>query len=88
MKCYNITDVETPELKKRGLVNCVLAVRAVLIKPGECVEIPDDATSRRDAENYIKAGALALERLPLEYNMAKARMRQPIPSRSDKKKRV
>lgn len=89
MKCYNLTDVETPELKRRGLLNCVLAVRTVLIPPGEFAEVPDDATSRRDAQNYVKVGALAIDRPPLAYNVAKARM-NPVDSpnrKSDKKRR-
>lgn len=89
MRCYNLTDVETPELKSRGLVNCVLAVRAVLIKPGESAEVPDDATSRRDAENYVKVGALSIDSLPLAYSVTKARMKPPEPvyKKSEKRKR-
>lgn len=94
MKCFNLTDVETTELKKRGLLNCVLAVRAVLIKPGEWAEVPDDAISRRDAENYVKVGALAINTTPISYNVARTRSQSaPAPAaapeyrKSDKKKK-
>ncbi|NBO64656.1 MAG: hypothetical protein EBU88_07400 [Acidobacteria bacterium] len=89
MKCYNLTDVETPELKKRGLVNRVLAVRSVLIPPGGCADVPEDATSRRDADNYVKVGALAIDDLPIAYSVTKARMKpvEVFSRKADKKKR-
>ena len=53
MKCFNLTDVETPDLQKRGFVNRLLVVRGVLIKPGESAEVPEDVLSRRDVEGFV-----------------------------------
>lgn len=79
MKCFNLTDVETPDLLARGLVNVVLVVRTTAIKPGESAEVAEDSTSRRDVANYVKVGALAVESLPITYVVQKNRLtRSPV----------
>lgn len=71
--CYNITDVETPELKNKRLVGATLALRNVLISPGGSAEVPDDEMSRRDIKCYVDLGAIAVDVLPAEYVLAKGR---------------
>ena len=80
MKCFNLTDVATPELKKRGLVNATLAVRSVIIKPGESAEVPDDHVSRRDAAGYVAAGAIAIDSVPVAYSVQKSRTQKAAPN--------
>lgn len=79
MKCFNITDVETEELKKRGLVRTTLAVHGILIAPGESAEVPDDELSKRDAKGYVEVKALAVDELPASYVVAKSRTGRPAP---------
>lgn len=71
VKCYNLTDVETPELRNRHLVGATIAVRTVLIPPGGSAEVPDDPMARRDIDSYVALGALSVDTLPLHYVIAK-----------------
>lgn len=73
IRCYNLTDIETPDLKRRGLVNQTIAVRSTLIRPGESKDLPDDATTQRDLRTYREVGVVAIDQLPLEYAAAKGR---------------
>ena len=79
MRCFNLTDIETPELKSRGLVNMTLAVRMHLIEPGSSVEVSDDELSRRDAQHYVAVGALAVDSPPPSYILARERAQQALP---------
>jgi hypothetical protein len=79
MKCFNLTDVETSELKRRGLVNVTLAIRSVLLPPGASSEVPDDEYSRRDASHYVSIGALAVDVLPSWYVLKKEQANPPAP---------
>jgi len=76
MKCFNITDAETPELRARKLVNTTLAVHSILIPPGESADVPDDEVSRQDAASYVLVGALAVDTLPPAYALHKERERR------------
>lgn len=80
MKCFNLTDVPTPELVKRGLVNATLAVRSVIIKPGDSAEVPDDHIAQRDAAGYVKVGALAVGNPPVMYVVQKSRTQKSAPA--------
>jgi len=77
MRCFNLTDVETPELRQRGLVNVPLAVRSVLIPPGEVREVPDDTLARRAVASYVSIGALSVDVLPPAYALRKDRDLKP-----------
>lgn len=71
MKCYNLTDIETPELKKRGLVNKTIAVGSVLIRPGESAEVSDNAVVRQAVKSYGDS-VIAVDRIPVAYVAAKS----------------
>lgn len=78
MKCFNLTDVETEELKSRGLVNMTLVVRSVVIHPGEFAEVPEDSLHRAAASGYVSLGALSVEVLPPAYVLRKERMQKVV----------
>jgi hypothetical protein len=73
MKIFSLTDVETPELKRRGWVGLPIVVGSALIAPGGEAEVGDVATIRRDLVSFIVAGALAVGSRPPEYAVAKAK---------------
>ena len=79
MRCFNLTDIETPELASRGLVNMTLAVRIHLIAPGASVEVSDDEASRRDAQHYVAVGAMAVDTLPPSYVLARDQRQRALP---------
>ena len=54
---YNLTDVETPQLKSKGLLHQPIVVGRLSIAPGEGGTTIDDATTRRHLEHYVKIGA-------------------------------
>lgn len=71
---YNLTDVETPKLTQRSLVNAAIAVGDQMTSPGDAVEV-DDATFERcqsQLEVFVGLGALAIDELPAKYKVAKA----------------
>ena len=74
VRVYNLTDLETPELKSRGLVNQTIAVRSVLIRPGESKEVADDAITMRDLKGYREIGVVSVDVLPVEYATMKSRL--------------
>ena len=76
MKLFNITDVSTPQLEQRGLVNMTLALRGALVAPGEMVEVPGDELTVRDAQSYVSIGAMAINDLPPGYILAKEKQKQ------------
>lgn len=74
VRVYNLTDIETPELKRRGLVNQTIAVRSVLIRPGETKELAADAITMRDLKGYQDVGVVSVDVLPVEYATMKSRL--------------
>jgi hypothetical protein len=79
MKVFNITDVETPILKQRGLINQTLVVGRVAVKPGESADIQDEPHLVAQVEGYEQIGAMARDQLPAEYAVTKARGSTPAP---------
>jgi hypothetical protein len=67
---FNLTDVETPALLSRGLVNATVSVRGVVIQPGESADVPGG----NQAKWLIGAGAISVGEPPKEYLEAKAKM--------------
>lgn len=75
VKVYNLTDVSTPQLEQRGLVNKTLAVYDKLIEPGEEAEIDaDNLIAMRDANHYAEFKALAIKEVPHEYVLARGKI--------------
>lgn len=73
MKVFSLTDVETPELKRRGWVGLPIVVGSALIAPGGEAEVGDTAALRRALIGFIGPGALAVGARPPEYAVAKAK---------------
>jgi hypothetical protein len=73
LRCYNLTDVETADLKSRNLFQIPLIVRTAIISPGGFVDLPDDDATRREAKCFVDLGALAIDILPPAYVLARGR---------------
>jgi hypothetical protein len=72
MKLFNLTDIETPALKRLGWVSMPIVVGHALIEPGGELEVGDTALIRRDIHCYTGPGALAVDARPPAYMVAKA----------------
>lgn len=72
MRIYNLTDIETPVLRKAGLVNMTIAVGPALLPPGGELEVGDTEMLRRDILCFTGTGAIALKVRPASYMVAKA----------------
>lgn len=59
MKIYNLTDVQTPALIQRGLVNVKIKVGPEVISPGSWAEVPDSQEVRSKLSQYEGLGALS-----------------------------
>lgn len=71
MKVYNLTDVSTPVLEQRGLMNQHIAVAGRMAAPGEYVEVEDTPHARANVELLLQLGAVALDKLPPPYVLAR-----------------
>jgi len=71
MKLFNLTDIETPELRRRGWVNLPLVVGTALVAPGGEAEVADTPMTRRDLAGFVGPGAIAVGARPPEYAVAK-----------------
>lgn len=79
MKVFNLTDIETPELKQRGLSQQSIAVGDKLLAPGASDDI-DDATLARvrpELQRMVALKTVALGELPAEYKVAKEKAKKP-----------
>lgn len=59
MKVYNLTDVATPALIQRGLVNVKIKVGSEVIDPGQSAEVQDSQEVRSKLSQYEGIGALS-----------------------------
>lgn len=71
MTIYNITDVETPQLKAAGKVNTTFVVGRVTLAPGQKAPTDDDPMTRQHVGPYVKDGMAAINVLPPAYVVAK-----------------
>lgn len=71
MKIFNLTDVETPALKERGLSNQPIIVHRWVINPGEGCEVQDSDQVRRALRGYVKDGMASVNVLPPSYVVKK-----------------
>ena len=69
MKVFNLTDVETRQLRHQGLVGCSIKdLFGVVVRPGACVECRDTTANRKHLQqNYVVRGALAIDKPPVSY---------------------
>ncbi len=74
MKVFNLTDIETPALKQRGLLNQTFAVGDKLLAPGASDEVDDETLERvrPELQNMVALGIAALGDVPSEYTAKKA----------------
>lgn len=72
MKVFNLTDIETPTLKKLGMVGMWIAAGTALIPPGGEQEVGDTEMLRRDILCFTSSGALAVQVRPASYMVARA----------------
>lgn len=72
MKVFNLTDIETPILKSRGLVGVPIAVGSTLIAPGGEAEVGDTEMIRRDIVCFTAPGALSVGVRPPAYLVAQS----------------
>ena len=82
MKVFNLTDVETPLLKQRGLGSQHIAVGDKLLAPGTDADI-DDATlerTRPELQRMVSLGTLALGEVPADYKAAKEKATKKAPA--------
>jgi translation initiation factor IF-2 len=74
MKVFNLTDVQTPQLKQRHMKSQTIVIHGRPIAPGGSQEYDKRDTSivARAVHHYVKDGALAIDELPPAYTKAKA----------------
>jgi len=65
MKVFNISDVETKQLKQRGLVGHAVVVGKKLLSPGESVEI--DKSDLAPLQELVDFGVLSFGAPPKGY---------------------
>ena len=71
MKVFNLTDVETPVLLQRGLVDQGIGISRRMVAPGEYVEVEDTAETRAKLEYLLTVGAVSIDQMPPSYALAR-----------------
>lgn len=71
MRVFNLTDEETPELKRRRMFNQTYVVAGKAIKPGGFEDVPNTPVVLKQIEHLIDLGALCLTQVPDSYLEAK-----------------
>jgi hypothetical protein len=67
MKVFNLTDVETPVLKQRGLLAQSIGISRRMVAPGEFVEVEDTPEVRAKLEYLLTVGAVSIDQAPPTY---------------------
>lgn len=76
MKIHNLTDVSTPALQGRGLVNVAITLDGVRIEPGTSQEF---VRAPAQASRYQRVDALHVgESPPAKYLAAKAKLKPAV----------
>lgn len=75
VRLFNLTDVPTPELESRGLVNVPLIVGRTILAPGEEVHLELDGFTQPHVDEYVRLGAMSAGELPASYRVKKAKKR-------------
>ena len=80
MKVFNLTDVETPSLKQRGLLGQSIAVGDKLLAPGGEADVDEETLTRvrPELQHMVGLGTLALGEPPAEYKVAKEKAKKPV----------
>jgi len=72
MKVFKLTDVETPALKERGLINVPIVIGRHVVNPGGEAEVGNDELVKRDVLGFTTLGALSIGVRPPAYLLAQA----------------
>lgn len=85
MKVFNLTDVETPALKQRGLCQQTFAVGKALVGPGQSAEVDEAYLAHLGPglQQLVSLGAAAVGQPPVAYRLAKEKMPPPPPPAPD-----
>jgi hypothetical protein len=88
MKVFNLTDVETRQLRHQGLVNVPIRISdkhaVTVIKPGEMAEVKDTPAMRKHLQQtYVSRGAMALDRVPVDYKGGSQKVEPLLPPPPD-----
>jgi hypothetical protein len=75
-RAFNLTDLETPELRAQGMVNKPLVIGAVIVQPGQYADVPDNTMTRQQVNKAVIDGLLSVGSLPPKYALLKARLQQ------------
>lgn len=84
MKVFNLTDVETPQLKQLGKVNDTFVVGRLTLAPGQSDITTDDAMTRDHLADYVMKGMAAINTLPPAYVVAKEKMMRTKKAAADR----
>lgn len=84
MVVFNLTDVETPQLKQLGKVNNTFIVGRLTLGPGQSGPTTDDPMTRSHVEDYVRKGMAAINTLPPAYVVARERLRQVQKAAADR----
>jgi hypothetical protein len=78
VKVFNISDVETKQLKQRGLVSHSVVIGKQLLAPGASADVPDDVVQHKleGLNELVEFGVIALNTPPRGY-AAKAPEAEP-----------
>lgn len=88
IRVFNLTDVDTLQLKQFGLTGATIVVGRALIPPGGSAEVADDVVTRNGLEHYVRVGAAAVNSLPPSYVVLKERLPKPAPPPAEEKTAV
>jgi hypothetical protein len=75
MKVFNLTDVATPALAQRMLLNQTIAVGDKMLAPGASDDVDDETFIRVHPalQELVGVGAIAVGELPADYIVAKSK---------------
>jgi hypothetical protein len=76
---FNLTDVPTDELTRRGLVNQTIVIGSTAIAPGTSAQISDEPHITAQLRWYLDVGAVAEGQLPSAYAHSKALQQREVP---------
>ena len=74
MRVFNLTDVSTPTLEQRNLVNQHFAVGRRMVVPGEYVEVEDTPMIRASLLFLLQVGAASIDRPSPTYIQTRQRL--------------
>lgn len=71
VKVFNLTDISTPNLVQRKMLDHHIAIAGRMCEPGEFVEVEDSLSLREDCKHLVAIGALSIGALPPPYMQAR-----------------